>query len=407
MTPIVRRSTQRAVCAVALLASILVTVGAQAPTEAARGDARHVTGVDAGRRALVHVKLKAPNDVTDQSGVRTVVKLRWTRKLPRGRILIRVDGEPAGSASVAGGRSAARAVVSLKPLARGSHHISAAFRAEGRLLGKSHATRITSRAGCAAQPSSCGYPDATNTGVAPGTDLRTIEGDVTLDQDGAVLENAVVTGSVTIAAKGVIVRNVRILEAGDSWAIDLRHAQNATISNCEIVPGADRLMVGIKDIYGDSQGTVVQGCEIVRTTTGIQIGQGLIQDNYVHDMAYQSGDHLNGTTSNGSTSPLTIRHNTIFNQEEQTDAVSLFQDFGLEANRTITDNLLAGGGYTIYGGEGEKGTTSNIVITDNRIARLFFPRGGYYGPVAHFDRSGSGNVWSGNVWDDSSAAIGL
>ena len=67
------------------------------------------------------------------------------------------------------------------------------------------------------------------------------------------------------------------------------------------------------------------------------------------------GDHLNGTTSNGSTTPLAIIHNTIFNAHGQTDAISLFEDFGTEANREISDNLVAGGGYTIYGGQNPGG----------------------------------------------------
>ena len=39
----------------------------------------------------------------------------------------------------------------------------------------------------------CGYPDASNTGVSRGVALRTINGNVTLSQDGAVLENAVIS----------------------------------------------------------------------------------------------------------------------------------------------------------------------------------------------------------------------
>jgi hypothetical protein len=133
----------------------------------------------------------------------------------------------------------------------------------------------------------------------------------------------------------------------------------------------------------------------------VQTDSGLIQDNYIHDMGYRSGDHINGTTSNGGGALLTIRHNTIFNQIDQTDAVSLFEDFGSQHDRVIDDNLLAGGGYTIYGGANPGGAaTSNIRITNNRISRMYYPNGGYYGPVTAFDPQGSGNVWSGNVWDD-------
>ena len=69
------------------------------------------------------------------------------------------------------------------------------------------------------------------------------------------------------------------------------------------------------------------------------------------------------------------------------------------ANVTIDDNLLAGGGYTIYGGQGSKGQPSHIVITKNRISTRFFRRGGQWGPAAYFSTHAAGDVWSGNVWD--------
>ena len=129
---------------------------------------------------------------------------------------------------------------------------------------------------------------------------------------------------------------------------------------------------------------------------------GLIQDNYIHDMGYKSGDHLNGITSNGSTALLTIRHNTVLNSFDQTDAISLFEDFGVQANRTIDNNLVAGGGYTIYGGANPGGAaTSNIHITNNRFSRLYYPNGGSYGPVTAYAPSGAGNTWTGNIWDDT------
>ncbi len=136
-------------------------------------------------------------------------------------------------------------------------------------------------------------------------------------------------------------------------------------------------MVGIKDINSDSTGLSILRSEIYHTATGIQIDAGLIQDNYIHDLGYVSPDHVNGTTSNGGTTQLTIRHNTIFNPHDQTDAVSLFQDFGGQGNRTIDDNLLAGGGYSFYGGQGPTGTF-NIHVTNNRFGRLFYPNGGFW-----------------------------
>ena len=47
---------------------------------------------------------------------------------------------------------------------------------------------------------------------------------------------------------------------------------------------------------------------------------------------------------------------------------------------------------------GSYGATSGIVITNNTISTMYYPQGGYYGPVAAFDSSGTGNTWSGNTY---------
>ena len=273
---------------------------------------------------------------------------------------------------------------------------------------------------CVAKPSGCGYPDATNAGVSGGVALKRVPTDVTSGTgwtwdprgwitagDNAIVENLIIPASVDITGKNAIVRNNQITVTGETWAVALRRATNATVQNNEIgVPGATRLMVGIKDIYGDSHGTKVIGNDITNASTGIQIGEGLIEANYIHDLGMIAGDHINGTTSNGGTTQLTIRGNTILNKFDQTDAISLFQDFGVEANRLITGNLVAGGGYTIYGGDNQNfGKTYNIKITNNRFSTLYFPNGGSYGPYAAYDPTGAGNEFSGNIWDHTGLAV--
>jgi hypothetical protein len=273
---------------------------------------------------------------------------------------------------------------------------------------------------CVSKPSACGYPDASTAGVASGVTLKRVPEDVKSGTgwswdsrgwinagDGAVVENLVIPGSVDVTGKNVTVRNNRFTTSGEGWAVALRHATNATIANNEIgVTGATRLMVGIKDIYGDSTGTKVTGNDITNTSTGVQISQGLIEANYIHDLGLKTGDHINGTTSNGGTSQLTIRGNTILNKYDQTDAISLFQDFGVEANRLITGNLVAGGGYTIYGGDNRNyGKTYNIKITNNRFSTLYYPNGGYYGPYTAYDPTGTGNEFTGNIWDNTGQPV--
>ncbi len=276
---------------------------------------------------------------------------------------------------------------------------------------------------CAAVPSECGFPDATNTGVPDEARLRIVPDDLTegdgwqvaadggrieVDQNGAVLENIETDLPVEVAANGVTVRDCRIRASGDTAGVGLRGAAGTTIENNEIGPlqGAPRLKYGVQDVDGDATGTRIVANEIFRTGTGIAVHEGAVLDNYLHDLEAQGDDHVNGVVSNGSTIPMEIRGNTILNPLDQTDAIALFQDFGLEANRVVADNLLAGGSYTIYaGGRAGGDLSSNIVIENNRFSRLFFPDGGTFGPATSFDGTGEGNIWSGNIWDDTGEPV--
>jgi hypothetical protein len=285
------------------------------------------------------------------------------------------------------------------------------------------ATSQVSQASCAARPSACGFPDTTNTGVPAGTLLQSVPGQVTkgpgwawnsagyveVSGNGAVISGLSIAGNLDISASNVTVNYVKVVNSGQSsFGVSLRHTSNVTIEHSTISgvnASSSRLMAGVKDVYGDSTGTRVLADDIYYAATGVQMSAGLIQDNYIHDMGFLAGDHVNGTTSNGGTRPMIIEHNTIFNNLNQTDAVSLFQDNGPQANRVIDHNLLGGGGYTIYGGTKAGGTpTSNIQITNNVISTMYYPRGGQWGPVACYN-PGSGNVWSGNTWDGNGQTI--
>lgn len=289
---------------------------------------------------------------------------------------------------------------------------------------------------CAQDPSSCGFPDSTNTGVPSGTTLINVpaqetsgpgwswngQGDVVVTGQGAVIDGLNVDGDIEVEANDVTIERTKITQTGDWWAIGLYHADNTTIEDTTITSttdsGPDRLEVGIKDVYGDTSGTQILRTNISDADTAIQIANGVIEDNYLHDFGYKSGDHVNGiSVGGGDLTSMLIQHNTILNQVGQTDAIALFQDFGDEANKTINDNLLAGGDYALYGGgpngscstytdsSGCFGPSDHIVITNNRFSTIFSPNCGTYGPVAAFNQLGAGNVWSGNVWDDSNALV--
>jgi hypothetical protein len=282
---------------------------------------------------------------------------------------------------------------------------------------------------CSAAPSACGYPDATNTGVPSSVKLTTVGtgagqvssgtgwtlnagGWVQVTGAGAMLSGLYIPYNVNIVANNVTLNDDKIVAGGpNSMGVSLRHTSGATVENTTIAgtdSGANRLMTAIKDVFSDSTGLTVNHCNISNFETGVQVEAGLVENNYIHNPGYVSGDHTNGVMSNGDNTPLAITHNTIFNSLGQTDDIGLFEDFSGQANRTITNNLLGGGAYSIYAGatnETSYGVPTHIVITGNVFATNYFSTGGAYGPVAYYDHAGTGNTWSSNTWDGTGTTI--
>jgi hypothetical protein len=270
---------------------------------------------------------------------------------------------------------------------------------------------------CIRVPHACGFPDATNTGVPRGTALRSVPGQVSsgpgwyyktadnaviVNVNGTVLSDLYIPCNLTIDASDVTVRDVRVVTGG-YFGISLRHAagvtiEDSTISGRNLTSG--RVNSAIDDVYGDSTGIVIKNNNISQFRTGVQISTGMIAGNYIHDPGYIYGDHTNGIVADRTAELLTIYGNTVFNDLNQTDDISLDSSRSGQdvANKIVADNLLAGGGYPIYGGDSKGNATSNIVIVDNEFGQLYYPRSGQFGPVAYFDPTGTGNVWSGNVW---------
>jgi hypothetical protein len=286
--------------------------------------------------------------------------------------------------------------------------------------GQAHAASLN----CSATPHLCSYVDATNTGVPSGTTLTTVSakvasgpgwkyipanGEVLVSTNGTVLSGLYIPYELVIDASNVTVNNVQVV-AGGNFGVALENTTNVTIENSTISGvNATALRVGsaIDDVYGDSTGTVIKNDNISLFKTGIQISTGLIEGSYIHNPGYIAGDHTNGIYVNGGTAPLTIENNTIFNSSSETDAINL--DAGAAgspvANKTVENNFLAGGTYTIYGGDGPNNPTSNIVIENNRFGQLYYPTSGQFGPAAYYATTGTGNVWSGNFWDTTGQAI--
>ncbi len=264
-----------------------------------------------------------------------------------------------------------------------------------------------------------GFPDETNTGVPAGTTLRNVPGDVrsgpgwhyddrgwvVIDGNGATFSGYRVNVDVSVEANNVTIRGNSLTST--NWPIALRHTTGVVIDRNDISGPATRYCDNaIRGIYSDDDQVTITRNDISHCASGINHLQagGLIQANFIHDIGFPcSGSaclHYNGIQLGAGTGPLmTIDGNTILVTQDQTDAIMLANDEGAQRNRVITGNFLAGGGYSFYGSGGPSGSATGIVFRNNQFSTMYFPRSGYWGPVAHW-KAGNGNVWEGNTWAD-------
>jgi len=323
--------------------------------------------------------------------------------------------------------AAAAAAVAVVMIAGGGAAMAATPAAGHAAAGHAAAPRTAAggvAVNCVAYPHTCGYPDATNTGVPASVHLLSVPGQVSSGPgwayepggwvevygNGADLSGLYIPYNLDVSASDVTITDDEIVTTGTGdFGISLRSTANVTVSHTSVYSpdntGPNRLQYGIKDIYADSTGTVLNADNIWNTSTAIAISEGTVENSYIHNFGYSPGDHNDGIASDaGTTQGLSITHNTILNSLDETDAIQLSQDFGPQMNVTISRNLLAGGSYTLYAGDSGTATPTNIVITGNRFSTIYHPQSGTFGPAAYV-ATGPGDTWSGNIWDNTAKPV--
>jgi hypothetical protein len=147
-----------------------------------------------------------------------------------------------------------------------------------------------------------------------------------------------------------------------------------------------------------------------------------VHDSWTHDLYRSGATHYDGVLSNGTAGhPLVIDHDSLgcFFYASASGAtgacsadVGLFGDFSAISYVSVTRTLLLAStpvngpsvGYCLYGGSEPSKPypiATNVVVTNNVFKRGGSGKCGDYGPVADWQYN-TGDVWSGNVWDDGS-----
>ena len=257
----------------------------------------------------------------------------------------------------------------------------------------------------AGSPARPGFPNASNTGVPAGTSLSTYTGPCTITTPNTVIDAKTVNCGLRIQAANVTISrsvvNGPVATSGRSASF--------TLSDSEV-----RLGRGTVTGVGDSNFTV-RRTEVTGGNRSANCAVNcVIEDSYFHgqDIPLQGDVHASGVRmgANG-----VIRHNTIACDVPNTPggggcsaSLTGYGDFAPVENMTIDNNLIAAstGGYCAYGGSSKgkpfSGDANNVVFTNNVFERGEGGKCGFWGPIADFDPSRPGNVWSGNVWDDGS-----
>lgn len=243
-------------------------------------------------------------------------------------------------------------------------------------------------------PASGVMPGASNTGVPAGTVLRA-SGSLTITQANTVIDGLDISGSVTVQASGVVIKNSRIRGTG-SYGVYARSGSvsiyDSEISGFENGIGFDNWSAYRVDIYGT-------------TGDGVKLGSNVtLQDSWIHDLAPSPDAHADGGQVQSGVRSLVVRNNVIDLSTTARANAALFiaPDLGPSTDGpiTITGNWLNGGNYTLFCLDGNWGQyyIGNISITNNR-----FGRSAQYGP-AHVNVP---ITESGNVWADTGAALKL
>jgi len=263
----------------------------------------------------------------------------------------------------------------------------------------------------------CGWPGPATTGYPAGQTFgKTVTGGLTITTDGTVIDGWKISGGVQVQAKNVTIRNSWITSdfggRNGSGVVNLNPGSSATIEH-SLLDGRNATHACI---WHEGTSLVARANECTGSNDGIfswattegRDGAGdnfTITDNWLHGFTTQaSNGHVDGYQTEGAKHGV-IRHNTIDVSQEQNSAIAIWNGRKDSADITVQDNLLAGGGFTVYAEDYSPSesspsggyTVTDITFTDNRFSTVHFGCVGYWG--VWFPRGAPTDGWQrgGNV----------
>jgi hypothetical protein len=247
----------------------------------------------------------------------------------------------------------------------------------------------TTTAPAPARPSG-GFPDASTTGYRAGSNLAPA-GSMTVTENGKVLENLHITGTVTIEADNVTIRNSLIDNTG-TYPIRTTNGNTGLLVEDTEINGNGQGNVAVYggeytlrrvNVHGTLDGPRVEGNNIV------------IEDSYVHHLHRVDGGHHDAIQIISGIG-VDIRGNNLQAYNPDTGdpmnaAIQIGSLNGPTGDVVVENNLMNGGNYTVNAGKSE--------------GNSFTFRNNTFGPNARYGiyADGPGVTWVGNVMQGSGA----
>ncbi len=244
-------------------------------------------------------------------------------------------------------------------------------------------------------------PDATNTGVPPGVALTVVNQDITITQDGTVIDAQDIHGFVVVKASHVkitrsIVRGGVATANGDGIRV---------ASGTDILIEDTEVALAYPSAYLDGvagSNFTVRRSNIHGGVDGMKVGSdSTVECCYIHDLASFASDpnQGGGATHNDaiqvlSGSTIRITNNQLVASTDQNAAIQVTQDFG-----AVIDGNWADGGGCTFNFSHKGGASLALTATNNRFGRNSF----YDCPILKSTQTTL--TQSGNVWDDNAAPV--
>lgn len=261
-------------------------------------------------------------------------------------------------------------------------------------------------------PSFPAFPSASCTGWQhTGATLQAC--DTTLNDNNGVYENCLFDGGVVVVGTNITIKRSKI-----TGLVSANWDANGSLRGLTLI---DVEIDG--SVYADPFGQAAIGldnytcirCNVHHTGRGANFRNNVrIEDSYFHDFTYVDGAHQSGVGSNGG-SNNTILHNNIecngVGGSGCSGAFVMYGDFDPVDNILVQNNLFnTDGSFCTYAGSAGVASGkaypsgTNIRYIDNRFGKKYYNTCGDLGPVTAWEYN-SGNVWTGNAWQDGSGAI--